>query len=195
MMPNRMAVKEAVIVEGKYDKIHLDNIIDGLIIPVGGFNLFKNRETAALLRTLAMSRGIIVLTDSDGAGFLIRSHINGIIKEGRVLHAYIPEMPGRERRKSARSKEGLLGVEGVPAEVVLAAVKAAGASEAAPPERPVTRGDFYELGLSGGQDSAAKRGGILAALGLPSRMSQAALIGVINGLITYEELCALVDSL
>ena len=189
------AVKEAIIVEGKYDKIHLSNIIDGLIISVDGFGLFKNREMAALLRTLAISRGIIVLTDSDGAGFLIRSHISGIIKEGRLLHAYIPEIPGRERRKSVDSKEGLLGVEGVSAECIIAAIKAAGASEAAAPERPVTRGDFYELGLSGMQDSAAKRGRLLAALGLPSRMSQSALLGVINGLITYEELCALVERL
>lgn len=185
-------VREAVVVEGRYDKIRLSGLIDGLIVTTDGFGIFHDPEKMAMLRHLAETRGLVVLTDSDGAGFVIRSHLNGCLPPDRVRHAYIPDIPGKERRKTAPSKEGKLGVEGMSADVLLEALRRAGVTceEDDAPARdgdgalPLTQADFYRAGLSGGAHSAARRAALLAFLGLPARMSARALLGVINDYMT-----------
>ena len=197
-------LKEAIIVEGKYDKIKLSSIVDGLIITTDGFGIFKDKEKRELIKLLAKKRGIIILTDSDSAGFLIRSHIQGFVKEGEIKNVFVPDIFGKEKRKTAPSKEGKLGVEGISREILESALKKAGIAnlqgqneeqnqgqnqgqDKQPQQRPVTKTDLFEDGLSGGADSKAKRALLLSQLGLPRRMSTNTLLEAINALYSYEE--------
>ena len=185
-------IKEAVIVEGKYDKIKLSSLIDGLIIETGGFQIFSDREKIELLRRLADTRGLLLLTDSDSAGFLIRNHIQSCIPKEKIRHAYIPDLYGKEKRKLHPSKEGKLGVEGIDPEILLESIRRSGASaieEAGSSEekRKITKLDLYEDGFSGGADSSKKRQVLLRELGLPERLTAKALVPVLNSLVNYEE--------
>ena len=187
-------IRQAVVVEGKYDKIKLSGIIDAPIIQTDGFGIFKDKELQKMIRTLAERQGIIVLTDSDSAGFKIRSFIGSTVDNGKIINAYIPDIFGKERRKTAPGKEGLLGVEGMRPEILLQALRNAGAdfedAQAAPAHEPVTKQDFFTLGLSGRPDSAAKRAALLQALSLPAHMSANALLQAVNVLFSREEFLA-----
>lgn len=183
-------MNEAVIVEGKYDKIKLSRLIDGLILETNGFRIFGDAGQMALLRRLARTRGLILLTDSDSAGFLIRHYLSGAIPPGQIRHVYIPDIFGKEKRKEKPSKEGKLGVEGVPDAVLLEALRRAGvcAQEVPRPgERKITKSDLYFLGLSGGENSAEKRRRLLRSLDLPEHLSASSLPQVLNALMTYDE--------
>lgn len=188
-------VREAIIVEGKYDKIKLSSLIDGLILETNGFRIFKDREQMALIRRLAETRGILVLTDSDAAGFVIRRYLSGSIPPDRIRHAYIPDIPGKERRKEKPSKEGKLGVEGVPSKVILEALRRAGVCCSEEPEgegarkRRITKTDLYLAGLSGGRDSAEKRRALLRKLSLPEHLAANSLVEVLSCMMSYEEFC------
>ena len=191
-------IREAIVVEGRYDANTLRQIVDAPIFETAGFGIFNDKELLHLLRTAAEKRGLIVLTDSDGAGFVIRRYLSGAIDPKKVRHAYIPDVPGKERRKAHASKEGKLGVEGMTPEVLIEALRRAGATvlgeteKAAPGE--ITKTDFYRLGLSGGADSAKRRAALLKALGLPERMSANALLRAVNLMLTKPELEAMLGS-
>lgn len=175
-------VKQAIIVEGKYDKIRLSNIVDAVIIPTHGFSIYKDKETAGLIKALAQKTGIIILTDSDSAGFQIRSKIRDLVKDGEVINVYIPDIKGKERRKREPSKQGLLGVEGIDDKIILEAFKKAGvfSEEQHPKTDPITKADLMDLGLIGGDGSAAKRAELQRRLGLPERLSANMLIEILN---------------
>lgn len=185
-------IQEAIVVEGKYDQNTLRQIVDTAVIPTRGFGVLKDRELLAFLRTVAEARGLIILTDSDGAGFVIRNYLKGALPRDRVRHAYIPDVPGKERRKKAPGKEGKLGVEGMEPAVLLEALRRAGATfvEEAVTARPggqsITKADLYDLGLSGGPGSREKRLALLKRLGLPAHMSANALLEALNLLYTRE---------
>jgi len=182
-------IREAIIVEGRYDKNTLAQVVDAPILETSGFGIFHDSQRLALLRRLAETRGIIVLTDSDGAGFVIRNYLRGAIDPAQVKHAYIPDVAGKERRKRAASKEGKLGVEGMPPEVLLEALRRAGAQAEDSPEPPdpITKTDLYLAGLSGGADSAARRRALQQELGLPEHLGSAGLLQALNLLMTREE--------
>ena len=182
-------INEAIIVEGKYDKIKLASIIDAVIIVTNGFGIFKDREKLELIRYYANKTGIIILTDSDSAGRKIRGYIKGAVQKGSVRNVHIPDIFGKEKRKTRASAEGKLGVEGVDVGIILDALKKAGvtASENAFP-RDITKLTLYELGLSGGTDSSILRKKLQHSLGLPSLMSAASLLEVLNTMMTAEEL-------
>lgn len=191
-------IKEAIVVEGRYDRNTLRQIVDAPIFETNGFGIFKDKEQLALLRTVAQKRGLIVLTDSDGAGFVIRNHLKSAIPGEYLKHAYIPDIAGKEKRKTAPGKEGKLGVEGMRPEVILEALRACGATfEDAVPEtqcNAITKQDFVELGLSGGPDSSAKRLAVQKELNLPEHMSSNALLQALNLLMTADELRDLVTT-
>ncbi len=184
-------VSEVIIVEGRYDKNTLSQIIDGTIIETEGFGIFSDKQKLALFRKLAETRGLVVLTDSDGAGFVIRNFLKGSIDPKYIKHAYIPEIAGKEKRKSSPSKEGILGVEGMSREVIEAALKNAGVAfgEADGEIRAeeITKLDLFEAGLSGGKDSVKKRQVLLKKLNLPSKLSPNSMLEVLNVLMTKEE--------
>ena len=182
-------LKQAVIVEGKYDKIKLKSIIDAPIITTDGFGIFKNREKMALIKSLAQKRWIIIMTDSDSAGFMIRKKICGSVNSGRILNVYIPDIFGKERRKAHSSKEGKLGVEGVPKDVILTALKRAGvtSTESVKSGGEITKADLFELGLSGRPNSAQKRLALLKSLNLPENMTANSLLEVLNIFFTKED--------
>lgn len=182
-------IQEAIVVEGRYDKNTLSQLVDTVILETSGFGVFQNAELVALLRRLARTRGLIVLTDSDGAGFLIRGHLKSALPAQGVKHAYIPDVPGKERRKRAPGREGKLGVEGMPPEVLLEALRRAGAQAEDSPEPPdpITKTDLYLAGLSGGADSAARRRALQQELGLPEHLGSAGLLQALNLLMTREE--------
>ncbi len=185
------AIKEAVVVEGKYDAIRLRSVVDATIVETDGFGIFRQPDMLSLLRKLAEAQGLIVLTDSDSAGFVIRDRISGSLPKELVKHAYIPEITGKERRKKEPSKEGLLGVEGVDGETVLAALWRAGATpldgEAERPAAYLTKARLYEDGLSGREDSARLRTALLKKISLPTKLSANRLIEVLNALLTEEQ--------
>ena len=179
-----------VIVEGKYDIIKLSNIIDGLIIKTDGFGIFKDREKQQLIRRLAGEKGIIVLTDSDSAGFMIRNFISSVVPKDKIINVYIPDIYGKEKRKSEGGKEGKLGVEGMREEVLLDAFDKAGVlcgKSEATERRLITNVDLYEWGFSGKSDSKTKRQKLLRSLALPERMSTSNLVKILNSFVTYEE--------
>lgn len=189
-------VREAIVVEGKHDVIRVHSAVEALVVPTDGFRLFKDAEKMALLRRLAATRGLIILTDSDSAGGVIRNHLCGCIPADQLRQAYIPPIPGKERRKAVPSKEGLLGVEGVDAAMVIAALERAGATfedEATAPHESLqlTKADLMALGLTGGADSAARRRQLLDALGLPGYLSANRLLAVVNATVTPDEWSAL----
>ncbi len=186
-------IREAIVVEGRYDKNALSQVVDTVILETSGFGIFKNDELMVLLRRLTETRGIVVLTDSDGAGFLIRSRIRSCLPKAGVKHAYIPDIQGKERRKRAPGKEGLLGVEGMSPQVLLEALRRAGATflgegtaAAAQKRPPITKADLFALGLSGGADASARRAALLQRLDLPAHMSANALLPVLNALYDRE---------
>ena len=184
-------IKEAIVVEGRYDKNTLSQIVDATILETSGFGIFKDKQQMALLRRVAEKRGLIVFTDSDGAGFVIRNHIKSAIPAKYLKHAYIPDIPGKEKRKSTPGKEGKLGVEGMTKEVILEALWKAGATmegEDAFQCRGITKQDMMALGLSGGPDAAAKRLALLKKLDLPEHMSANAMLQALNLLYSREEL-------
>ncbi len=187
-----ISVKEVIVVEGRYDRNTLSQVFDAVIVETSGFGVFNDREKLALLRRLAEARGLVVLTDSDGAGFVIRNFLKGAIDPALVKQAYIPDIAGRERRKRAPSKEGKLGVEGMKPEVLIEALRRAGATLGG--EKParraggITKATLYELSLSGGPGSAEKRRALLKELDLPEKLSANALLDVLNALYTEAEL-------
>lgn len=190
-------LEQAVIVEGKYDKIKLSSVLDALIIPTDGFGIFKDKEKLELIRKLARSRGVIIMTDSDSAGFMIRSYLGGCLKGGDVRHAYIPDILGKEKRKIKPGAEGKLGVEGVSSGVVLEALRKAGVLACPAPvrTREISRADLFEDGLTGGRDSKSRRTALLRSLDLPERLSSGSMLEVLNAILTYEEYKAAVSRL
>lgn len=182
-------LEQAVIVEGKYDKIKLSSIIDAVIIQTNGFSIFKDKEKLELIRYYAEKTGIIIMTDSDSAGFLIRSHIKGAVKNGKVINVYIPDIMGKEKRKLKPSAEGKLGVEGVEKKVILEALQKAGVTASTSPDKEkITKTDLFSLGLSGGKNSSEKRKALLEYLKLPSLLSPNNMLEVLNTMLTLEEL-------
>ena len=191
-------IKEAIVVEGRYDKNTLSQIVDAPILETSGFGIFKDKQQMSLLRRVAESRGLIVFTDSDGAGFVIRNHIKSAIPGKYLKHAYIPDIPGKEKRKAAPGKEGKLGVEGMSREIIIESLRRAGATiegEEAPQSRQITKQDLMSLGLSGGPDAGAKRLALLKKLNLPEHMSPNAMLQALNLLYSLEELNDIVDAL
>lgn len=188
-------IREAIVVEGRYDKNTLSQIVDAPILETNGFGIFKDKAQMALLRRVAEKRGLIVFTDADGAGFVIRNHIKSAIPAQYLKHAYTPDIYGKERRKAAPGKEGKLGVEGMRPDVIIDALRKAGATiegESAAPVNQITKQDLMDLGLSGGADASAKRLALLKKLNLPERMSANAMLQALNLLITLEELIDIV---
>lgn len=192
-------VNEVIVVEGRYDKNTLSQIIDGTILETEGFGIFSNKEKLALFRRLAETRGLVVLTDSDGAGFVIRNYLKGAIAPQYVKHAYIPDIQGKEKRKSSPSKEGKLGVEGMNSEIIISALKNAGVSfdefSEENQKEPITKTDLFELGLSGGRESGQKRKALLKKLELPERLSPNSMLQVLNVLVKRDELFELVKDI
>ena len=185
-------LRQAIVVEGKYDQNTLRQLVDTAIFTTNGFTGMKDPALLRLLQKAAQTTGLVILTDSDGAGFLIRNTLKSALPETGVLHAYIPDLPGKEKRKAAPGKEGLLGVEGMTPEILLKALRNAGAEFAdgstPPPARePITKQDLFALGLSGGPESAKKRAALLKALSLPAHMSANALLQALNVLFSREE--------
>lgn len=189
---DKLKLRQAIVVEGKYDQNTLRQIVDTAIFTTNGFADMKDPALLRLLQQAAQTTGLVILTDSDGAGFLIRNTLKSALPETGVLHAYIPDLPGKEKRKAAPGKEGLLGVEGMTPEILLKALRDAGAEFAdgstPPPARaPITKQDLFALGLSGGPESAKKRAALLKALSLPAHMSANALLQALNVLFSREE--------
>lgn len=186
-------IREAIVVEGRYDQNTLRQIVDAPIFRTEGFGIFRDREQLALLRRVAEKRGLIVLTDSDGAGFVIRNHLKSAIPHG-LKHAYIPDIPGKERRKASPGKEGKLGVEGMSADILMKALRQCGATiegEDEPRRHEITKQDLAELGLSGSPDASIKRKNLQKKCGLPEHMSANALLQALNLLYSLEELTEL----
>lgn len=185
-------IKEVIVVEGRYDKNTLSQVVDATIIETSGFGIFSDAQKRAMLRAMAEKNGLIVLTDSDGAGFVIRSYIRGCVPPQYVKHAYIPEIEGKERRKTSASKEGKLGVEGMKPQVLLEALRRAGATfegeSGSRREGGITKAELYALGLFGGEGSAVKRRELMKKMELPEKLSSNALLDVLNALATPEEL-------
>ena len=191
-------IREAILVEGRYDKNTLSQIVDAPILETAGFGIFKDKQQLKLLRQVAEKRGLIVFTDSDGAGFVIRNHIKSAIDGKYLKHAYIPDIPGKERRKSAPGKEGKLGVEGMTPQIILDALRRAGATmdgEELTILAQITKQDMMELGLSGGKDSSTLRRILLRRLDLPEHMSANAMLQALNLLYSKEEITQLVGDL
>ena len=184
-------IKEAIVVEGRYDKNTLSQIVDAPIFETRGFGIFKDKAQMALLRQVAQRRGLIVFTDADGAGFVIRNHLKSAIPAQYLKHAYTPDIFGKERRKSAPGKEGKLGVEGMRPEIILDALRKAGATfegENSAPVHQITKQDLMELGLSGGADASSIRLALLKKLDLPQHMSANAMLQALNLLYDIQEL-------
>ena len=183
-------IAQAIVVEGKYDKIKLSSILDAVILVTDGFRIFRDPEKMALIQYYARTTGVIVLTDSDRAGFQIRNYLKGAVMDGKLYHVYIPDIYGKEHRKEKPSAEGKLGVEGIRKDVLLEAFAKAGVLTDEVPEKadPITRYDLYELGLSGGADSKARRKALQKRLGLPDLLSAASLLEVLNTMMTRQEL-------
>ena len=192
-------IQEAIVVEGRYDKNTLSQIVDAPILETSGFGIMKDKQNLQLLRKVAESRGLIVFTDSDGAGFVIRNYIKSVIPSNFLKHAYIPDVFGKERRKSTPGKEGKLGVEGMQPEIIIQALRKAGATIEGETNihsaGDITKQDLMELGLSGGQNSAAMRQKLLKKLDLPEYMSSNALLQALNLLMDLESLEKLIGEL
>lgn len=190
-------IDKVIIVEGRYDKIKLSSMIDGIIIETEGFGIFKDKDKQKLIRKLAETKGIAILTDSDSAGFVIRNFITSIVPKEYITNVYIPDIYGKEKRKDSPSKEGKLGVEGVSAEILKEAFKKAGigVSQSETNERKkITLNDFFDDGLTGYTQSKRKRTDLLKKLDLPERMSTKAMLDILNTFITYDEYKKLVES-
>lgn len=191
-------IKEAIVVEGRYDKNTLSQIVDAPILETSGFSIMHDKEKLALLRRVAEKRGLIVFTDSDGAGFVIRNYLKSAIDPRYLLHAYIPDVYGKEKRKSAPGKEGKLGVEGMPPDVILDCLRRAGATFEGEPSssaHQITKQDLMELGLSGGKDSSLLRKKLLLKLNFPEHMSSNAMLQALNLLYDLSQLRELMKGL
>ena len=191
-----LKIREAIVLEGRYDKNTLSQIVDAPILETSGFGIFKDKEQMSLLRRVAERRGLIVFTDSDGAGFVIRNHIKSAIPGKYLKHAYIPDVYGKEKRKSTPGKEGKLGVEGLSPEILLDSLRRAGATiegENSPGNKGITKQDLMARGLSGGANASEKRLALLKKLGLPQRMSANAMLQALNLLCSLEELDAILE--
>ncbi len=186
-------IREVIVVEGRYDKNAVSQVVDATVVTLGGFAVFNDKEKLALLRRLAEERGLIVLTDSDGAGFVLRGYLKGALPKDRVKQAYVPDIYGKERRKRAPGKEGKLGVEGMRPEILLEALRRSGATFEDGPDpvrqgSPITKADLFELGLTGKPDSAARRKELLSRLDLPSHLTPNGLLEILNLLYSRERL-------
>ena len=192
-------IKEAIVVEGRYDKNTLSQIVDAPILQTNGFGIMNDKPQLELLRCVAKKRGLIIFTDSDGAGFVIRNFLKGAIPNEYLKHAYIPDIVGKERRKAAPGKEGKLGVEGMTPQIILECLQRAGATlegeNKGLRESELTKTDMVELGLSGGTDSKQKRLTLMNHLGLPEHMSSNALLQALNLLYTKDELLRVLETL
>ena len=194
-------IKEVIVVEGRYDKNTLSQVVDATVVTLGGFAVFNDREKLAFLRRLARERGLIVLTDSDGAGFVIRNYLKGALPKDQVKQAYIPDIHGKERRKRTPGKEGKLGVEGMRPQVLLESLRRAGATfldeqdQSTAPKEPITKADLFALGLTGGTGSAVRRQTLLRRLELPEHLTPNALLEALNLLYTRESFLQTVQSL
>ncbi|HHZ05304.1 MAG TPA: DUF4093 domain-containing protein [Clostridiales bacterium] len=190
-------IEETVIVEGKYDKMRLKPLIDATIIETNGFRIFKDKEKLNLIKQLADKNGILVLTDSDGAGFVIRNFLKGVVPSEKIKHAYIPQVLGKEKRKKESSKEGMLGVEGQTEEIILNAIKNATSASICDKksDKHITKQDLFSLGLSGRENSRAMRIKLLNKLNLPTYMTTNALVDTLNALMSFEELEKTLDEL
>ena len=192
-----ISVKEAIIVEGRYDKIKLSSIVDTPVIETNGFRVFKDKEKQNLIRQIANKRGILILTDSDSAGFVIRNFLKGSVPVDKVKHGYIPQLSGKEKRKAEMSKEGFLGVEGVSEKIIIDAIRKSGATilneESKGKTGGITKADFYELGLSGKENSAILRSKILKKMNMPSYLTANGMIAALNCLYSFEELKEIVN--
>ena len=194
-MDERLKIPYPVIVEGRYDKLRLESVIEAHIIPTDGFGIFKKAEVASMFRALAQKTPLILLTDSDGAGKLIRSHLTSVLPKERLIQLYVPRISGKEKRKSEPSAEGILGVEGMERELLFELFQPyanANAVASRMAENPLSKTDFYEDGLTGGEGSREKRDTLCARLGLPTGMTPNALLAALRVLCTYEEYCSLV---
>ena len=194
-------IKEVIVVEGRYDKNTLSQVVDATVVTLGGFAVFNDREKLSFLRRLALERGLIVLTDSDGAGFVIRNYLKGALPRDRVKQAYIPDIHGKERRKRAPGKEGKLGVEGMRPQVLLESLRRAGATfldeedQNTALKEPITKADLFALGLTGGTGSAARRQALLRQLDLPEHLTPNDLLEALNLLYTREAFLKSAESL
>lgn len=191
-------LKEAVIVEGRYDKIKLKNLIDAPIIETNGFRIFNDKERRDMIRQIADRRGILIMTDSDGAGLVIRNFLNGAVDKDKIKHCYIPQLEGKEKRKEQKSKEGFLGVEGVPDDVIIEAIRKSGATvigEEAAQTNEITKADLFKLGLTGSENSAQMRKKLLKKLNMPDYLSTNAMLTALNCLYSLEELKSLLNEI
>ena len=191
-------LKEAVIVEGRYDKIKLKNLIDAPIIETNGFRIFNDKERRDMIRQIADRRGILIMTDSDGAGLVIRNFLNGAVDKSKIKHCYIPQLEGKEKRKEQKSKEGYLGVEGVPDDVIIEAIRKSGATvigEEAAQTNEITKADLFTLGLTGTENSAQKRKMLLKKLNMPDYLSTNAMLTALNCLYSLEELKSVLNEI
>ena len=194
-MTERLKIPYPVIVEGRYDKLRLESVIEAHIIPTDGFGIFKKEEKASMLRALAQKTPLILLTDSDGAGKLIRSHLTSVLPPERVIQLYVPRISGKEKRKNEASAEGILGVEGMERKLLYELFTPYANADAVAlrmAENPLCKTDFYEDGLTGGEGSREKRDALCTRLGLPAGMTPNALLAALRVLCTYEEYCTLV---
>lgn len=183
-----ISIKQAVIVEGKYDKIKLSNFLDATIIPTNGFSVFKDKEKRKLISLLAEKNGLVVITDSDNAGMQIRAYLKKICKKGTITNVYVPQILGKEKRKTVSSKQGYLGVEGLNDSVIIKALKKSGiVGETATKTKPITKNDMFTFGLSGSTNSALKRDSFSKFSNLPAGMSSSAFLDAINAVYNFEE--------
>ena len=184
-------IKQTIVVEGKYDKIKLSQLVDTIIIDVCGFNIFKDKEKLNLIKKLADKNGILILTDSDHAGFMIRNYLNGVIPKEKIINAYIPDIFGKEKRKRNSSREGKLGVEGIPNDILISIIEKSVRSKKdenkGKSKKIITKIDFFNDGLTGKDNSFSKRKALLKLLNLPENLSQNALLRVLNEIISYDE--------
>ena len=194
-----LKIKEAIIVEGRYDKIKLKNIVDATIIETNGFRVFSDKEKQSLIRKIAETKGILVFKDSDSAGFVIRNFLRGAVDKSKIKHCYIPQINGKEKRKAHSSKEGFLGVEGVSDDVIIDAIRKSGATiigeESQAQSGEITKSDLYRLGLTGRENSEKLRKALLKNLGMPSYLTTNAMLSAINCLYSLEELKNIVENL
>lgn len=193
-----LSIKEAIIVEGKYDKIKLSGFLDSFIFAIDGFSVFNSKKDQETIKTLAQKTGIVILTDSDSAGLKIRNFIKQLVPKDRVKHAYIPEISGKEKRKNVPGKEGLLGVEGITEAIITEALVKSGATicgEAENPKGKLTKTDFFQMGLSGGEKSAELRRKLALKLGLPSKLSANMLLDAVNRMSDRETVIKLLNEI
>lgn len=193
-------IDEAIVVEGVYDKIKLSRFIDGVIIVTHGFCVFSDKRILETIKKMAQETGIVILTDSDSAGFKIRNYIKQSLSQGTVKHAYVPDVQGKEKRKKEPGKEGLLGVEGINDDIILNALREAGctingSAETPKAGRKITKVDLYKTGLSGGVASHAKRTALAASLGIPMKISANMLLDILNRLLDYDGFCEIVQNI